>query len=1689
MNNNSFEELEIKKLSTIKNVSSHNSANLKRIYSKKSMKSLKKQRTNSIQRNHVNANSHALQSLSDAALKVQNLLSDFLVNADKEDKEIFHIDDELERIKNNKIENSVGLFNMVNKNEENENNDDNIYSRKFKSNERTDNFHFGKGMEKGIGKNGKRKSVVILSSFPNNNELENGHNIRQTKTLSLMKKIGKKKTISLNENENTKSKNKAYSKKKTKVSFNRTSNNNYKKKLSRKGTNKSQESFDISFEENNEHNLGEGNRKNVLKKQLSFANLGKKILGRKSYISLLNKFELNKNNKNESLNESADNIKNESMEKENNNHSCLRNFKTIQSFGKYKLNKNKKTYQGINESSKSHNNIYDKNDIRNYFSLNKKDFEKFSDLCNNLRANITMKGSEKDKDENIFEIEKKKTFSNNKIMKKLSLMNPPLETEKEENEEKNKTNTNENENELNLNESDVEDTNEFIKEYHFRRLILKNGLVYDSLSDEESNEEIEGDIYFNPTGSFIFYYDTLIFFLSIYAIIFPPLQLAFNFNPVPKLSSKSVLMDFFIDIVFIIDFFLGFFTAFLDFEETLISNYKSIVIHYLFGWFTFDLISGIPINSIFIIIQYKIIKGSLILSYVDYSWKVYQILRLLRLIKLLKTFSQNSFANSIQEFVNEHEIIEKWFTLFLYLVSFFASVHLLSCIFIFLAQLEFPNWVYTYNFQFNYDKIHIYLAAFYYICATVFTVGYGDINSVSSYEKFYNLILLVFGMVVYSYIISALSNYVQSVDNKTLEYKNKLSILEQIRVSYDKLPQTLFDKINKFLLYRLHNEKKDKNDIMENIPLTVKNNLIMEMYKGVINNFIFFKNFESTDFIIKVILALKPIQASRNERLVNEGDYIEEIIFVKRGVLSLEIPLPIIMNQKSMKKTETIQKRKTSKFNNLLSNETKEKDEDIPKQIEEKTLKAINDGDLKSLELQYFKIIEIRRNEHFGDILMFLNKRSPLSVKVKSKFCELFLLQKTDAVEISMSFPTIWRKIIKKSLFNMEQIERLIHKTLKFFFFHHEGNKKNPENLYYYMKNGVKNNNFNHSTTIMNSLNNSEFYELKSIPSELSEYEEDEEEEEEEGEEYEDEEEEEETEENNEENNQEGNFRKIKESHIQTVIKEVDETCNDDDENSKSKEENQNNISSKSKKSENKSDDSSLYEENKNKSKSNDENTISVKSKISKSEFDSKSSSFDGTSVNTMRINIKNDIIDVSDNDSNDDKEKDKKTFVSSSYNNRTYHYSLEEINNEAMPFEESLNINENETLVSNLIPNSMKIQNNYYDNNRNFIFDESLRKNNSLSTNLIHNSTTSNKYKSDNEKSENEENENKYQNNLYNYSSFEFLSIQTNEEFLIEKKQKEEIEKLSSKSEKEEKEEREENEEKEEKEEKEENEEKEEKEEKSEIKEKNEKKEKGEKEDLNIGRVRTSPLKLNMQNKLKNNDKNKTNIKNTIRINRDSIKKTSTNIKKVYSNSMTDTYLKDNLEGPKRISISQLINSQKNTKRKRKKSSHQLKNDFSKKFSNGSIGMFRKTLNAEDNKDDEHNKGENNDKKDVLDVIINNIEKNSQNLTNPEMFYSKYFHAMIDKAENKNDNKSTKDLNSRLQKIAKLAKFLKTPNKNDQMNKEIELSPSNKELLTNHENSSVNKELSSLKEFSTRDLKSLNKERSPSNKISEKNN
>ena len=70
------------------------------------------------------------------------------------------------------------------------------------------------------------------------------------------------------------------------------------------------------------------------------------------------------------------------------------------------------------------------------------------------------------------------------------------------------------------------------------------------------------------------------------------------------------------------------------------------------------------------------------------------------------------------------------------------------------------------------------------------------------------------------------------------------------------------------------------------------------------------------------------------------------------------------------------------------------------------------------LNLKEIKLIEIRENEHFGVALMFLNERSPLLVKVKTKVAELLILKKMEAIEIHSVYPNI---LILKIETNLEK--------------------------------------------------------------------------------------------------------------------------------------------------------------------------------------------------------------------------------------------------------------------------------------------------------------------------------------------------------------------------------------------------------------------------------------------------------------------------------------------------------------------------------------------------------------------------------------------------------------------------------------------------------------------------------------------
>ena len=176
----------------------------------------------------------------------------------------------------------------------------------------------------------------------------------------------------------------------------------------------------------------------------------------------------------------------------------------------------------------------------------------------------------------------------------------------------------------------------------------------------------------------------------------------------------------------------------------------------------------------------------------------------------------------------------------------------------------------------------------------------------------------------------------------------------------------------------------------------------------------------------------------KSDILVQEGDYIKENFLVKKGVLSLNIIIDKENIEESISKFLDINEIGDISISyepSFLSSSNNRKsifnmadnlnDYLINKKQEIKSNNVNNDKNLKDI-----KIIEIRKDEHFGVALMFLDERCPLVVKVKSKIAELLVLRKMEAIEIYSIYPNIWKTINKKSLFNIEQIKLKIEKIL-----------------------------------------------------------------------------------------------------------------------------------------------------------------------------------------------------------------------------------------------------------------------------------------------------------------------------------------------------------------------------------------------------------------------------------------------------------------------------------------------------------------------------------------------------------------------------------------------------------------------------------------------------------------------------------
>ena len=624
-------------------------------------------------------------------------------------------------------------------------------------------------------------------------------------------------------------------------------------------------------------------------------------------------------------------------------------------------------------------------------------------------------------------------------------------------------------------------SNNEMKDKERARNINRVKPLYDSFDDDESDkdEEMNEGGSLHPNSSIIFFFDFFLFLSSIYCLFYIPLRMARDkcFCSEDTISNKIIL--YFTDIIYIFDFCIMFFRGYYNYQLKLILNKNKIVTHYLKSDCIFDMLEAIPLYTFTEILCLKEKEINLCHTYsMPNSLIVLKTLTNLKIFKIFKVRNKqkNVTFNFLFDLFSENYSLEKLVDNLMDFTFCFLAFHFFICLNIFLSKNTYPNWMIVNN---TYDKslIHNYIASSYSLTETLTTVGYGDAVCQSNVERIFQIFFLAIGVVAYSYLISSFGNLFKNESQSSIKYNNNMKILEEIRVDYPNMPYKLYNKIYNHIESRNMAEKKSDSNILTNsLPFNLKNALLLIMYQNDIKHFKFFKNCENSNFIIQVLSNIVPATSKKYEFLVYEGEMIEDIVIVKDGRLSLEAAIDMedpetsiqnyfnnnfkgITTDKELKRFKEgrkestssllIQANKTQDFDNakhVLSNVVKKQANYLLNEAcdepsifdrtrndnnrkEGKMMNAVSDylkhEPIKNEKgnFKYIKILDIRKNENFGGLYMFMRRPSPLSLKVRSKFAELYMLPKKEVFNIAKNYSNIWSKIHKKDFHNMLSIK------------------------------------------------------------------------------------------------------------------------------------------------------------------------------------------------------------------------------------------------------------------------------------------------------------------------------------------------------------------------------------------------------------------------------------------------------------------------------------------------------------------------------------------------------------------------------------------------------------------------------------------------------------------------------------------
>jgi len=232
--------------------------------------------------------------------------------------------------------------------------------------------------------------------------------------------------------------------------------------------------------------------------------------------------------------------------------------------------------------------------------------------------------------------------------------------------------------------------------------------------------------------------------------------------------------------------------------------------------------------------------------------------------------------------------------LFIFGLVFFMLCHLCTCLWIIMATLineedYSQTWVEGFTEE---NELHsgVYMVAFYWTITTITTVGYGDISGTNNPERAFCCLVMIIGVISFSFANGTLAAILSSTDNANAIMQERMNLLNKINDDY-KLPQELFSRIKRNMNVTSAKNYDDVNKFIAELPHKLRISVSQVIFHERYSQMKFFaKTKRSPSFVAWMCPLLHPSFFEAGTYVFEGGDLIEHIYFSLTGSAHYVIP-------------------------------------------------------------------------------------------------------------------------------------------------------------------------------------------------------------------------------------------------------------------------------------------------------------------------------------------------------------------------------------------------------------------------------------------------------------------------------------------------------------------------------------------------------------------------------------------------------------------------------------------------------------------------------------------------------------------------------------------------------------------------------------------------------------------------------